>query len=460
MTTVLSLLAGVLVVLLITAATGYFVAQEFAYMAVDRSRLGARAAAGDAGAARALRVTKRTSFMLSGAQLGITVTGLLVGYVAEPLIGESLGEMFGWAGVPLAVGVAVGTVLALALSTLVQMLFGELVPKNLAIARPEPLARWLSRSTLLYLRLFGWLIWVFDQSSNLLLRLLRIEPVHDVEHSASPRDLEHIVAQSRRSGDLPAELSLLLDRILDFPSRDVEHAMIPRSRVDVVRASDTVARVRDLMGSQHSRYPVLDDTEEILGTVHLEDVLAAGGRLDAEVRELVRPAVVVPTLMALPDAVRELSALHNQLACVVDEFGGFAGILTLEDLAEELVGEITDEHDPEHPEQPVVDDDGVWVMGGDVHIDEVERAIDRDLPRGDYETIAGLVIAQAGELPEVGAAIEVELDPDPADLVHEDEPLPQRILIEVLQVERHVPSLVRLSVIETKHDDSTQEVSA
>lgn len=457
MTTVLSLLAGVLVVLLITAATGYFVAQEFAYMAVDRSRLGARAATGDAGAARALRVTGRTSFMLSGAQLGITVTGLLVGYVAEPLIGESLGEMFGWAGVPVAVGVAVGTVLALALSTLVQMLFGELVPKNLAIARPEPLARWLSRSTLLYLKLFGWLIWVFDQSSNLLLRLLRIEPVHDVEHSASPRDLEHIVAQSRQSGDLPAELSLLLDRILDFPSRDVEHAMIPRSRVDVVRAGDPVQRVRELMGSQHSRYPVLDDAEEIVGVVHLEDVLSAQDRLDAEVRALVRPAVVIPTLMTLPDAVRELSASRNQLACVVDEFGGFAGILTLEDLAEELVGEITDEHDPARPDQPVLDDDGVWVMGGDVHVDEVERAIDRDLPRGDYETIAGLVIAQIGQLPDQGAAVEVELDPDHADLV-EDEPRVVRILIEVLEVERHVPSLVRLSVIEPH--GSTEEVSA
>ena len=458
MTTVLSLLSGVLVVLLITAVTGYFVAQEFAYMAVDRSRLGARASEGDAAAGRALRVTRRTSFMLSGAQLGITVTGLLVGYVAEPLIGASLAEMFGWAGVPVAVGIAVGTVLALALSTLVQMLFGELVPKNLAIARPEPLARWLSRSTLLYLKVFGWLIWVFDQSSNLLLRLLRIEPVHDVEHSASPRDLEHIVAQSRRSGDLPAELSLLLDRILDFPGRDVEHAMIPRSRVDVVHPNDPVHRVRDLMSAQHSRYPVLDDTGGIVGVVHLEDVLAAQDRLDADVSELVRPAVVVPTLMALPDAVRELSGSRNQLACVVDEFGGFAGILTMEDLAEELVGEITDEHDPHRPNQPVVDDDGIWVMGGDVHIDEVERAIDYDLPRGDYETIAGLVIAQLGELPDPGAAVEVELDPDPADLVHEDEPQPRRILIEVLQVDRHVPSLVRLSVI--GHQDSTEEVGA
>lgn len=170
MLTVLSILAGVIVVLAITAATGYFVAQEFAYMAVDRSRLKARAEAGDAAAGRALTVTRRTSFMLSGAQLGITVTGLLVGYVAEPLIGRGLGELFGGIGVPTGVGIAVGTVLAIVFSTLVQMLFGELFPKNLAIARPEPVARWLARSTTWYLRVFGWLIWLFDQSSNVLLR--------------------------------------------------------------------------------------------------------------------------------------------------------------------------------------------------------------------------------------------------------------------------------------------------
>lgn len=221
-------------------------------MAVDRSRLGARAAAGDPVAARALGITRRTSFMLSGAQLGITVTGLLVGYVAEPLVGQAAGEMFGWAGVPAGTGVLIGTVLALLLSTFVQMVIGELVPKNLAIARPEPVARFLSRPTVIYLNLTGWLVWVFDQASNQLLKALSIEPVHDVEHSASPRDLEHIVAESRRRGDLPEELSRLLDRILDFPLRDVEHAMIPQ--VDTVQADDTLAQVRERMAAQHSRH--------------------------------------------------------------------------------------------------------------------------------------------------------------------------------------------------------------
>ena len=444
MTPVLSLLLGVLVVLAITAATGYFVAQEFAYMAVDRSRLKARAATGDDVAQRALRVTRRTSFMLSGAQLGITVTGLLVGYVAEPLIGSALGDLLGGVGVPTAVGVAVGTVLALALSTLVQMLFGELFPKNLAIARPEPVARALSRSTLIYLRVTGPLIWVFDQSSNLLLRALRIEPVHDVEHSATPRDLEHIVADSRETGDLPDELSVLLDRILDFPTRDVEHAMVPRPRVDVVPSTTAVAEVRRLMSAGHSRYPVLDEQGGVVGVVHLGDVLDAPD--DADLAALVRDPLVVPTRMTLPDALEELTRTRNELAAVVDEYGGFVGVLTLEDLAEELVGELTDEHD-EDEVVPVSVADGAWLVPGDLPLDELERTLGEDLPAGDYQTLAGLAIAEHGRLPGAGTVVEVRLPDDPDDLLHDEEPAPRLARLEVVEVENHVPSQVRVTLL-------------
>jgi len=443
----LSLLLGILVVLVITAATGYFVAQEFSYMAVDRSRLSARTAAGDAAARRALAVTRRTSFMLSGAQLGITVTALLVGYVAEPLIGRALGEALGGVGVPTAVGVAVGTVIALAFSTVVQMIFGELFPKNLAIARPEPVAVRLATSTTVYLKAFGWIIRVFDSASNALLRMLRIEPVHDVEHSATVRDLEHIVAESAASGDLPTELSVLLDRILDFPDRDVEHAMIPRSRVDVARADDTVADVREAMATGHSRYPVLSEDDDVLGVVHLHDVLAYDGPGDRPVTELMRPAELVPTSMTLPDALRTLADGRNQLACVLDEYGGLAGVVTVEDLAEELVGEITDEHDDDDvADLAVVGDDGVWTMPGEVHVDEVERAIGRDLPRGDWETIAGLAIAAHGALPEEGTSVVVLLPPDPAELARTDEPEAVWMRIDVLAIERHVPATVQVTV--------------
>ena len=201
----LLLLLGIVVILVNIAGTAYFVAQEFAYMSVDRTRLAARAADGDFSAARALSVTKRTSFMLSGAQLGITVTGLLVGFLAEPMVGQPLGVLLGGAGVPPEVGVTIGTLLALVAATVIAMIFGELYPKNLAIADPEPLARNLSRSTLIYLKVFGWLIAFFDISANLLLRALRIEPVHDLDISASAADLPRIIADSRDSGDLPVE---------------------------------------------------------------------------------------------------------------------------------------------------------------------------------------------------------------------------------------------------------------
>ncbi|PFG43172.1 CBS domain containing-hemolysin-like protein [Isoptericola jiangsuensis] len=444
LTTWLTLLGGVVATAVIIAANGYFVAQEFAYMSVDRSRLAARAAAGDAAAARALTVTRRTSFMLSGAQLGITVTGLLVGYVAEPLVGASLGELLGGVGVPAGVSVAVGTVLALAASTLVQMIFGELFPKNLAIAAPEPLATGLARSTQVYLAVFGWLVTVFDRSADALLRLVRIEPVHDVDSSATADDLEHIVADSRDSGDLPADLSLVLDRILDFPHRDVEHAMVPRSRVDVVAPDLTVGEVRALMAVAHTRYPVMGSDDEPAGVVHLLDVLAAADH-DAPAASIMRPPVVVPTLMLLPDALRALEDAGQELACVIDEYGGFVGILTVEDLSEEVAGEITDEHDADRPPDVVADGPDAWLAAGDAHLDEVERETGHDLPRGDFETLAGLLIAVAGGLPARDDVVDVELPVDPADLAL-DSP-PRRVLrAHVVDVARRVPARVRLTL--------------
>src|SRR5690606_18272462 len=250
-------------------------------MAVDRNRLAARAAEGDATAAKALAVTKRTSFMLSGAQLGITVTGLIVGFVAEPLIGESVGALIGGAGISEELGITIGTVLALAVATVVQMIFGELYPKNLAIANSEPLARRLASSTLTYLTVFGWLIGFFDRCASLLLRVLRIEPVQDLDVSVSADDLPRIIADSRDSGDLPQELSLMIDRIVDFPQRDVEHAMVPRSQVDWLDPECTLGELRQLMAKGHTRYPVVvDDTPA--GVVHLADVLTRFGVDDDE----------------------------------------------------------------------------------------------------------------------------------------------------------------------------------
>lgn len=456
MSIAVSLIGGVLLIGAIIAVNGYFVAQEFSYMAVDRSRLNSLAAQGDKSAQRTLKITDRTSFMLSGAQLGITVTGLLVGYAAEPLIGASVGELLGGVGVPAATGIAIGTIGTLVVATFVQMLFGELFPKNLSIARPYPVAQRLSGSTLLYMRTFGWLIRVFDAASNGLLRLLRIEPVHDVAHSANLHDLQRIVSASEASGELPADLSLVLDRMIDFPERDVDHALVPRSRVDTFAADTDLRDVLRAMQGGHSRYPVLDGAGDIVGVVHLVDVIEALRPCEdhehpasaTTVREVSRRATVLSALMRLPDALAEMTEAGDQLACVVDEFGGFAGIITLEDLVEEVVGEITDEHDAEEePRLVPAGAERTWTVRGDAPLDEVEREVGAVLPHGDFETIAGLVIAEHGALPAEGATVEVHLPPDPLELAHSEHP-PQRTLrAEVLEVARFVPAHLHLELV-------------
>lgn len=451
---VLLILGGMLAIAVIIAANGYFVAQEFAYMSVDRMRLAAEAEEGDDASAKALKVTQRTSFMLSGAQLGITVTGLLVGYVAEPLVGRGLSIVLGGVGVPQALSITVGTVSALAIATVVQMIFGELYPKNLAIANAGPLARTLARSTLIYLAVFGWLIKVFDWSANSLLRLVRIEPIHDLDSTATAEELEQIFTDSRDSGDLPQDLALLLERILDFPNQDVEHAQIPRSRVDVIDPQTPLGELRVLMASGHSRYPVVNSEGQPVGVVHLVDLLQASEEGTAS--DIMHDTVIVPTLMQLPDAVEKLSQHGHQMACVVDEYGGFAGVLTMEDLAEELVGEITDEHDDEVPEGIIEVGENHWQMAGDVHVDEMQRAIGHDLPEGDFETVSGLLIAELGSLPEVGQEVVVNLAEETSEMVLEQR-VRRELQIEVLEIHRHVPSLLEIMLVETSLDEDAPD---
>lgn len=442
------ILAGFVVIGLIIVANAYFVAQEFSFMSVDRTQLRSMAAEGDKSAQRALDITKRTSFMLSGAQLGITITGLLIGYVAEPLVGQGLGVLLGGVGIPTGVSVAIGTIAALFISTVATMLFAELFPKNYTIAAPMKTALRLAASTQWYLRIFGWLIRFFEYSSNAILKLFRIEPVEDVDSSATADDLESIVDSSHETGVLDEDTYMVLDRLLDFPEHDVEHAMIPRSRVDVIDPGTTLGEVRELMSENHTRYPVIDDEHNPIGVVHLFDVLGSDLPPATSATTIMREPLVVPELMPLPDVVDELRGEEQKLACVIDEYGGFVGIVTMEDLAEEILGDVTDEHDIEETEEITEQDESHWLVDGDTPLDEIERAIGHDLPEGDFETIAGLLIAHAGALPEVGEVHTIALEAEPDDWVDQDEAPTRSIRMRVDDVDRHVPSALAIELIE------------
>ncbi|MFI5842256.1 hemolysin family protein [Catenuloplanes sp. NPDC051500] len=432
---------GLLLIFVVTVATGYFVAQEFGYVAVDRGKLRQEAEAGDAAAARALKVTERLSFVLSGAQLGITVTALLVGYVAEPFLGGGLDALIGGAGVPAGVSYPISMALALTFATVVQMIFGELAPKNLAIARPEVLAKALSRSTLIYLAVFGPVIKLFDIAASRLLRRIGIEPVEELPEGATAEDLTQIIAEAQKEGHLDAETSALLDRGLDFRRLTAGEVMVPRVDVASVRADDPVSRVVELLASGHSRFPVrgADGVDDVIGVVGINDVLAIppARRSEVPVSEIASPPLMVPESLPVPAVLDRLRAGHRQLALVVDEYGGFAGVITLEDIAEELVGPIRDEDDlPEA--SPVRQDDGSWLVPARWRIDEVADATGIALPEADeYDTVSGLIMRQLGRVPEVGDALELTLPGLDAE---------ERALVSVISVDRHVAGTVRVKV--------------
>jgi CBS domain containing-hemolysin-like protein len=437
---------GLALVVLLTLATGYFVAQEFAYVSVDRTRLRQLADQGDLPAQRALDITGRLSFTLSGAQFGITVTALLVGYAGEPLIGVALAELLGFTDLPYAMRLTIAVTLVLVFSTVLQMVIGELAPKNLAIARPVPLARALSRSTGVYLAVAGPLIRLFDSASNRLLRAIGIEPVEELAAGATTEDLEHVIDESRKGGALDAELSALLERGLAFRALTAEQAMTPRVAVDTAPATATLEDVVELLRtSPHSRFPVVaQDVDDVVGVVGLAELVEVPRERWAAVTvaDACWPAVVVPGSLPLPAALEQLRSSRRQLAVVVDEFGGFDGVLSLEDIAEEVVGDIFDEGDAPEAETPAGPAD-THTVSARLRLDEVEASTGIRLPLGaDYATVSGLVLGRLGRIARTGDTVVVEEVLDPGDL---DEPAPpDRIEIRVDEVERHVPAVVTL----------------
>lgn len=333
----MSVAFGVVALFVLTAATGYFVAQEFAYVAADRARLTHAAGQGDAKAQRALQIMGRLSFMLSGAQLGITVTGLIVGFLAKPALAELLDQPLTWVGVPEGAVGPVALALGFMIATIVQMVLGELFPKNWALARAEPLARALATSTLVYLTVTGPVIRLFDATANRLLRAVGIEPAEELHHGATLEELSLIIGESHRAGHMPADLSALLERALTFRERTADQVMVPRPSLQAVAGDGTVAELTELVRrSGHTSYPVYGTgVDDVVGMTHVRDaILAENGERATDVAYLV-PALEGGTTVL--DAAGRLQRAHAQLAVVNAEDGTFQGIVSLDDLLSQLL---------------------------------------------------------------------------------------------------------------------------
>ncbi|WP_438306668.1 hemolysin family protein (plasmid) [Streptomyces sp. HUAS TT11] len=426
---------GVLAVFLLTAATGFFVAQEFAYVSADRLALAREAEAGDRRAARALKVLGRLSFMLSGAQLGITVTGLVVGFIAEPSVSALLEPALSKLGIPDAAVSSISMVLAFVGATVVQMVLGELAPKNLAIAAPERLAKALASSTLAYLKAAGPIVHVFDGAANKLVRKAGIEPVEELHHGATLEELSQLIGESHEQGELPKDTATLLDHALGFSERTLDEVMVPRPDAVFVRKDASASEAIQLIGKHgHSNYPVLgdhpDDVSGVLGVRELMG-LPADRLADTTADAMARRPLLLPNTLPLPEAVERMRDRDDEFAVVLDEHGGVAGIVTYEDIAEELVGDIADESDT--VTAPAMDDGEGWLVDAGRRLDEIADATGIELPEeDDYDTVAGLIVDRLGRFPTVGDHVSVDLaDGD-------------RVTLEVRALDRHVPERVRL----------------
>jgi CBS domain containing-hemolysin-like protein len=396
--------------LVLTVGTGFFVASEFALVNLDRNDLEGRERAGEGRLGPTIRALRITSTHLSGAQLGITLTTLLTGFTFEPAVSRLLEGPLAGVGVAAGAVPVVGAVVGIGLATLLSMVIGELVPKNFALALPLATARVVVPFQTVFTAVFKPLILLCNNTANAIIRALGIEPKEELSGARTAEELSFLVRRSATEGMLDADHATLLDRTLRFSDHSAADVMTPRVRMAKLAASARAADVIDLsQRTGFSRFPVIGhDADDILGVVHVKQAFA----LDAATWPQVTVADLMVDPIRVPESMRVdtlLGALRRgifQIGIVVDEYGGTAGIVTLEDLVEEIVGELRDEHDQTHP--GLVRYGRCLVFDANWRPDELlDRTGVRVPDAPDYETVGGFVIDKLDRLPEVGDEITI-----------------------------------------------------
>lgn len=386
-----------------------FVAAEFSLTTLDRSAVESNARSGGRRDRWIRTAHHKLSFQLSGAQLGISATTLAAGYLTDPMVEDLPHPWLDALGVPDRVGDALMAALVLVIVTSVSMVFGELVPKYLAVARPLPAARAVVGAQMLFSLLFTPAIRLTNGAANWIVRRLGIEPAEELRSARSPQELLSLVRSSARSGSLDLATASLVRRSLQFGTLSAEELMTPRSKIVALQTDDTIADLVAVAAeSGYSRFPVVDgDLDETVGIVHVKQVFSIprAERARTLLTSVAQPVPVVPSTLDGDAVMAEIRANPLQTALVVDEYGGTAGMVTVEDLIEEIVGDVRDEHDDATPD--VVAAGSGWRVSGLLRIDEVAVATGFRAPEGPYETIGGLVLREIGHIPAAGETVQL-----------------------------------------------------
>ena len=401
-------LAALLFGLFLLIANGFFVAAEIALLAVRRAKVEEFADAGDPRAIRALAALRELSITFSGAQLGITMASLLLGMIAEPAVAALFDGWLEAAGLQGPSRPIIAFALALSLVVFLHMVVGEMAPKNLALSRAEEVS-------LRVARLFGWfvtalrpLIIALNGAANVLIRLVGVEPVDEVNLVHTPDELLLAFRESRRYGTLAAQDVRVMSAALRLADIRAVDAMTPRVDLEAVADSASADELIELAADTgFTRFLVFhEDIDDVVGLVHVKDVLMLEDLEGVTVADLLRPVPAVPGSRDLEELLQEMQAGRAHAALVVDEFGGTAGIITLEDVIEELVGDIADEFDPSPPPVRHLDTQR-WLVQGTLRRDELVQAVGMHLPEGEADTVSGFLTEQLGRLVRRGDTVEV-----------------------------------------------------
>ncbi|MGW1782745.1 hemolysin family protein [Streptomyces sp. NPDC002143] len=403
-----------LVAILLSFACGAFVAAEFSLTTVERSELERAVERGERGASGALKAVRNLTFQLSGAQLGITVTNLVVGMLSEPSIAKLIAGPLESLGLSSSTSSSVALVLGTALSTVFLMVVGELVPKNWAISSPLTVAKGVGNAQRWFSAAFRPFISHLNSTANHIVRRFGVEPTEELAAARGPQELAALARHSAKAGALEADTAELFVRTLNLADLTAENVMTPRVQVMALDASATCEDVANATrASGLSRFPVYrGNLDSVVGTAHIKDALAipAERRARVPVSEILREPLLVPESLTVDRLLDRLSGKRT-MAVIIDEYGGTAGVATLEDIVEEVVGEVRDEHDPhETPDLAPAgtDDDGraLYSADGAARTDQLAR-VGLHAPEGPYETLAGLVATELGRIPAAGDTVEV-----------------------------------------------------
>jgi magnesium and cobalt exporter, CNNM family len=403
------ILLGLLAVVVLVLANAFFVAAEFALVGARRTRLDEMAREGDRKARLARRAVQSLDRYISATQLGITLASLGLGWIGEPALAGLFEGGFSWLPRPFAAIATHGVASAIAfiVITILHIILGELVPKAVALIYPEVVSSWVAAPLIGFAWVMSGPIAILNGTANRLLRLLGIDPPGASERLHSPEEIRMLVEQSQEGGSLLQEDARLLEGVFEFSEKSAQEVMTPRTQMAALDADLTVEEAADQVAIHgRSRYPAYTESlDDIIGVVHAKDILAAlRSRPGQTIRTIMRPALFVPGTREVEDVLADMKRLKTHLAIVLDEYGGTAGLVTMEDLLEEIVGPIYDEHDAQDRIGP---DDGGPRLDGSMPISEFNSQYEASLDDTDYTTIGGYIFGQLGRLPRVGDRVTV-----------------------------------------------------